>query len=421
MKTLRQARTLLAPALYGALLAALGAVMPIRAPAAADTARPKVIFDQDTFGPGGSDMQSMLMLMQDRDIDLLGICVVTGDGWRDEEVSHALRLLEIAHRTSIAVYPGAVFPLLNTPRRTLAWERLYGKYFYDGAYMSVWPPESTVDWTPLHPTRPYWVPPLPEGEPTIHAARESAVTFMLRMVHRYPHQVTIIAAGPMTDLALAAKLDPRFASLARQLVFMGGSFNPMPADNPYAQPNPNTPRREFNMRFDPEAASIVLHQPWSRVTEVPLDATNPTIMSRRLLHEVAAGKAPFDRYLGRFGQVYPLWDESAVAVWLDPSIIRSEKKLLVDVDTSFTAGYGTMLSWPAGSGPELGERPVHVVFALDVPKLDRLVVRLLTAAKPISLRPGPPPGARAAGTEVNGPDPAIPRDFREPVAATGIH
>jgi purine nucleosidase len=376
-----------ASALLAAFLIALlvcGAARPAHARDA--EARPMVIFDQDAFGPGGSDMQSMLMLMQDRDIDLLGICVVTGDGWRDEEVSHTLRLLEIAHQTQIPVLPGAVFPLLNTPERTLAWERLYGKYFYDGAYMSHWPSENTVDWTPLHPAKPYWVPPLPEGEPSIHASKESAVSFMLRMVHEYPHQVTIIAAGPLTDLALAAKTDPRFASLAKQLVFMGGSFKPVPADTPFAGANYNTPRREFNMKFDAEAASIVLHQPWPRVTEVPVDATNPTLMSHQLLQQVAAGKAPFDHYLGRFGQAYPLWDEAAVAVWLDPSLIETKTTLLVDVDTSFTANYGSTLSWPVGSGPELDEHPVDVVLTLDVPRLNRLVVRLLTAARPVSLR-----------------------------------
>lgn len=386
MKTSQLCISRALPVLTVLLVTALaaGAVQPAHANDA--DPRPKVIIDQDTLGPAGTDMQSILMLMQDKDVNLLGIAVVTGDGWRDEEVSHALRMLEIARRTAIPVHPGAVFPLLNTRRRTLAWERLYGKYFYDGAYMSRWPSENTVDWTPLHPTRPYWVPPLPEGEPAIHASKESAVSFMLRMVHSYPHQVTIIAAGPLTDLALAAKLDPRFASLAKQLVFMGGSFNPMPADTPFAQANENTPRREFNMRFDPEAASIVLHQPWNKVTEVPIDATNPTLMSHKLLREVARGKAPFDRYLGRFGQVYPLWDETAVAVWLDPSLITREKTLLVDADTTFTANYGTTLSWPTGANPEVGERPVHVVFAVDVPKLNGLVLRLLTANKPISLR-----------------------------------
>ncbi|MGA7538346.1 MAG: nucleoside hydrolase [Steroidobacteraceae bacterium] len=391
MTMFRDGRLSLTFALLGVVLLPLAGSTVKPARAADVAARPKVIIDQDAFGPAGSDIQSILMLMQDKDVDLLGISVVTGDGWRDEEVSHTLRMLEIAHRSGIPVFPGAAFPLLNTRRRTLAWERLYGNYFYDGAYMSRWPSENTVDWTPLHPRRPYWVPPLPEGEPSIHAAKEGAIDFMVRMVHKYPHQVTIIAAGPLTDLALAAKLDPQFASLAKQLIFMGGSFNPMPADTPFAQENDNTPRREFNMKFDPEAASIVFHQPWKRITEVPVDATNPTLMSHGLLQEVAHGHAPFDRYLGRFGQVYPLWDETAVAVWLDPSLIRREQTLQVDVDTSFTANYGTVLSWPPGAGPGLGEQAVHVVFAVDVPRLDKLVVRLLTAARPIAVPRNSPP------------------------------
>ncbi|MGH8200900.1 MAG: nucleoside hydrolase [Steroidobacteraceae bacterium] len=375
-----------AVAVLGALLVAqLAGVMLKPAHAAATDTRPKVIIDQDASGPASTDIQSILMLLQAKDVDLLGITVMTGDAWRDEEVSHALRVLEIAHRTAIPVLPGAVFPLLNSRERTLAWEKLYGPLFYDGAFMSSWPSENTATWTPLHPTRPYWVPPLPEGEPTTHAANETAVSFLLRMVHKYPHQVTIIAAGPMTDLALATTLDPQFAALAKQLIFMGGSFNPVPADTPFAQEYDNNPRQEFNMRFDPEAASIVLHQPWSRIIEVPVDPTSPTLMSHQLLAQVARGKAPFDHYLGRFGQVYPLWDETAVAIWLDPSLITREKNLLVDVDTSFTADYGATLSWPEGAGPGLGERPVQVVFTVDVPRLNSLVVRLLTAASPISL------------------------------------
>ena len=350
--------------------------------------RPKVIFDEDEMGPGGTNIQATLMLAQDKSIDLLGITVPTGDGWRNEEVAHVLRALQIAHRGSIPVYPGAEFPLLNTVRRTRAWEKMYGKLFYDGAFMSHWPSEGTQDWTPLHPNRPDWVPPLPEGEPTLHARKENAALFMIRMVHKYPHQVTILAAGPLTDIALAASLDPRFASLAKQLVFMGGSFNPQYADTPFAHPGDyvNAPRQEFNVRFDPEAAAIVLQQHWHKITEVPVDATqSTTLMSHQMLRAVAHGKAPFDHYLGRFGQVYPLWDETTVALWLDPALITREKTLLVEVDTNFTANYGTIESWPLGAGPDWGEQPVHVVFGVDAPKIDQLVVRLLSAAKPIAV------------------------------------
>jgi inosine-uridine nucleoside N-ribohydrolase len=358
------------------------------ATAHAGTTRPKVIFDEDEMGPGGTNIQATLMLAQDKSIDLLGITVPTGDGWRNEEVAHVLRALQIAHRGSIPVYPGAEFPLLNTVRRTRAWEKMYGKLFYDGAFMSHWPSEGTQDWTPLHPNRPDWVPPLPEGEPTIHARKENAALFMIRMVHKYPHQVTILAAGPLTDIALAASLDPRFASLAKQLVFMGGSFNPQYADTPFAHPGDyvNAPRQAFNVRFDPEAAAIVLQQHWHKITEVPVDATqSTTLMSHQMLRAVAHGKAPFDHYLGRFGQVYPLWDETTVALWLDPALITREKTLLVEVDTNFTANYGTIESWPLEAGPDWGEQPVHVVFGVDAPKIDQLVVRLLSAAKPIAL------------------------------------
>ena len=145
-------------------------------------------------------------------------------------------------------------------------------------------------------------------------------------------------------------------------------------------------RQEFNVGFDPEAAAIVLQQHWHKITEVPVDATqSTTLMSRRMLRAVAHGKAPFDHYLGRFGQVYPLWDETTVALWLDPALITREKTLLVEVDTNFTANYGTIESWPLGAGPDWGEQPVHVVFGVDAPKIDRLVVRLLSAAKPIAL------------------------------------
>jgi purine nucleosidase len=78
-----------------------------------------------------------------------------------------------------------------------------------------------------------------------------------------------------------------------------------------------------------------------------------------------------------------MWDELAVAVWLDPSLIRRSATLAVDVDTSFTASYGDTLSWPPGEGPGLGERAVLVVLDVDVPRFEHLAMQLLKAPTPL--------------------------------------
>jgi inosine-uridine nucleoside N-ribohydrolase len=374
------------PRLPSALLCALTALFALAAvirdcPAAEQAARRKVIIDQDAFGPAGSNMQAILMLLQAKDVEVLGITIPSGDGWRDEEVSQTLRLLEIAQRTEIPVHPGAVFPLVNTQARNRIWEALYGKLFYKGCWTEVWPSEGAVRRTPYH-ADPYLVPPSPAGLPAIKPSPEGAASFLSRMVHEFPGQVSIISAGPLTNLALAARLDPQFTSLARELVFMAGSFNPVPADNPFAAEYVNSPRREFNMRFDPEAASIVLHEPWKKITEVPIDPTTPTFFKPEYIREVAAGQAPFAAYLGKFGQSFPMWDELAVAVWLDPTLIKRSSTLLVDVDTSFTAGYGSTVSWEVGEGPGLGERSVVVVRDVDVPRFERFALELLEAPPP---------------------------------------
>jgi inosine-uridine nucleoside N-ribohydrolase len=74
-----------------------------------------------------------------------------------------------------------------------------------------------------------------------------------------------------------------------------------------------------------------------------------------------------------------MWDELAVAVWLDPSLVTRSATLAVDVDTSFTASYGDSLSWTPGKGPGLGERPAQVVLAVDVARFEQLALSLLTA------------------------------------------
>jgi inosine-uridine nucleoside N-ribohydrolase len=359
--------------------AVLVALPPVSAIAEGAAPR-KIIIDQDTFGPGGTNMQSILMLLQSPDVQVLGITVVSGDGWRDENVNHVLRLLEIAGRTDVPVYAGAIHPLLNSAERTEAWERLYGPLVYKGA----WSKQPSVDGSYLprglvRHADPYLVPPAVEGMAATKVQKQSAVDFMIDAVHRYPGEVTIWAGGPLTDLALAGQLDPLFASLAKELVFMGGSFNPRPTASLFSAEYEDSPRREFNIRWDPEAASMVMHEPWRHVTMIPVDPTTDTMYTSQMFEQIRDGKARFDSYLYQYRQVLPMWDETAAAAWLDPAVVTVRTTRLVDIDTSFTAGYGDVLSWPVGKGPGLGEQRVDVVNRIDPARLDQMVVNLLSA------------------------------------------
>ena len=115
------------------VLLLLAAVIGISSPLLAQD-KNKVIIDQDCAGPGGTDMQAVLAIVNSPKADVLGITVMTGDAWRDEEVQHTLRLLEIIGRTDIPVVPGAVFPIVNSKESTARWEKLYGKVVYQGAW-----------------------------------------------------------------------------------------------------------------------------------------------------------------------------------------------------------------------------------------------------------------------------------------------
>ena len=130
----------------------------------------KVIIDQDCAGPGGTDMQAVLAIVNPPKAEVLGITVVSGDAWRDEEVQHTLRLLEIIGRTDIPVVPGAMFPIVNSKESTERWEKLYGKVVYQGAWNYG---------KPVH--GPFEIPPMPEGAPTTKAVNEDAAHFLIRM------------------------------------------------------------------------------------------------------------------------------------------------------------------------------------------------------------------------------------------------
>lgn len=357
--------------------ALLGLVtLALAVPVVAAEARRKVIIDQDAFGPGGPNLQPILLLLQSPDVEVLGITVESGDGWLKENVAHTLRMLEIIGRTDIPVVPGSTYPLVNSQEATKRWEARYGKLFYKGAWMEEWPKEVQVRRPTPH--GPEVVPPSPEGAPTTKPANEAAANFLVRKVREFPGEVTILALGPLTNLALAARLDDGFAANAKELVLMGGSFMPRAADNAFALEYAFTPRLEFNFRWDPEAAKIVLHAPWRGVTQVPVDPSTRTLLTPEMIAKIGQVDTPLARYVAKHAESFPLWDEIAAAVWLQPAIATRKETMAVDVDTDAGAGYGNTLGWAPGKGPGLGERDVTVVFEVDANQLNALVLDRLT-------------------------------------------
>jgi len=359
-----------------ALLAAF-VLIASAAPAHAAGERRQVIIDQDMFGPGGSNMNSVLMLLQAPDVDVLGIVVSSGDGWRDEEIAQTLRMLELVGRPEVPVFAGAALPLLNSAARMKAWEHRYGPLVWKGAWTESFGGRPRAEYH----ADPFTVPPLAAGTPSLKVRAESGIGFMIRTVRQHPGRVTLWMGGPLTDLALAVREDPGFAAAARELVFMGGSFNPVAADNSFADEYAHSPRREFNMLWDAEAASAVLHEAWPRIVQIPVDPTTRTFFRKELYAEIGRGSTPVADYVARYGEGFPMWDELAAAVWLDPSLVKRSAKMLEDVATGDGADYGSTLSWPIGRGPGLGEREVEVIQDVDVPRFERLTVKLLGGAR----------------------------------------
>ncbi|MGH9600736.1 MAG: nucleoside hydrolase, partial [Terracidiphilus sp.] len=299
-----------------------------------------VLIDEDGSGPGGSDQMAILALLQAPQVEVLGITMVTGDQWCDEETLHTLRMLELTGHANVPVAKGAVFPLIRNERATQLAAALYGKTTWLGAWTkgpaalektknglaSV----TTASIAAGAETRgPYTIPPMPEGRPTIQPIAEDAAHFLVREVRAHPHQVTIYAAGPLTNIALAVSIDPQFAALTKGIVLMGGSIDPETSDPEFA----NSPQQEFNFWFDPEAAHIVLRADWPRIEDTTVDVSIKAPFTKAMLDEISKSHTPAARYIAAWSQHRGyMWDELAACAWLDPKIITKEKLLYMDVD-----------------------------------------------------------------------------------------
>ena len=297
--------------------------------------------------------------------------MVSGNAWESEEVQHTLRMLELIHRTDVPVVPGAIFPLLRTEQEAKLERPSVGTFAWYGAWGDL---AAKTSGQPHH--GPYEIPPLAEGAPQTKPSEEDAAHFLVRQVHAHPHQVTVYAAGPLTNIALAIAIDPHFAELTAGIIIMGGSLNPATDDPEYA----SHPRHEFNFWWDPEAVHIVLRAAFPRIDLTTVDISVKTYFTRAMVDEIAKSQNPAAQYIAKYSaDLYYMWDELAAAAWLDPSIITKERVLYLDVDLNRGPNYGDTLSWTEADKPQINLQPVHVQVDLDVARFYKMFIELMKA------------------------------------------
>lgn len=302
----------------------------------------KVIYDQDNFGPFGTDILATLMMLQADNVDLLGMTLVTGDAWMKQEMAYTLRLLEMMGRQEIPVYAGAEFPMLNTKEEWQLRQQLYGGHRLD-PWMGAFNRKNggANDVQPLPPPYDRFANITPQPD---HAAR-----FLIQTIRNNPNQVTIYAGGPLTNLALAIALAPDIVPLVHEVVVMGTGFR--------------TFTNTFNMFFDPESARKVLRAAWPKCTLVPVDSAEEIHEAdeikpgRRMTDEIATrAESPISDLFQRYAvepmrknpgmQFFRMADELTAAQVIDPSIFTKSEQMHVDICTTPGPRYGDSMFWP---------------------------------------------------------------------------
>ncbi len=285
-----------------------------------------VIIDCD---PGQDDAVALLLAMAFPDqLDVLGVTVVAGNVPLALTEANARRICELAGRADMAVHAGAAAPLVRALDTA---EAVHGESGIDGANL---PP-----------------PRMPLG--SAHAA-----DFIVETVRTAARPVTLVALGPLTNIALALQRDPDLAGRVEGLCLMGGA----------AAGGNTTPVAEFNMHVDPEAAAAVFDSGMP-ITMFGLDVTHTVLVTDARLDEIRAipGRAAatvadmlafyirFDRR--RYGwKGGPLHDPCVVAWLLAPELFEfRDANVAVETQGILTSGQ-TVVDWHGISGRPVNSR-----------------------------------------------------------------
>lgn len=274
----------------------------------------KIIMDVDT---GTDDAIAIMLACLSEELEILGICTVNGNRSVEITTENTLRVLEFL-KMDIPVYKGCHLPYAST----LTKGRRDGIPIYEQGEKSDNIHRDYLD--------------LPKAK--TQAKDKNAVSWLVETLMNSEDKITLVPVGPLTNIAMALRTEPRIADKIQEIMIMGGA---------YAEGNV-TPYAEFNFWVDPEAAKIVL-EIGCKITLVPLDATHTGTISEEVIHELEmldtdAGKAAAGIILERlegFRRLYtpgtdsvPVHDALAVAALINENVLEVVKSAHVDMDIS---------------------------------------------------------------------------------------
>jgi inosine-uridine nucleoside N-ribohydrolase len=325
-------------------------------------ARETIVFDTDC-GLFGDDGSSLVMLLRSpAKVSISGITMVPGNVWTPqgaEYVSHILDLL----RRPMMIYAGAETPLLHTAAMAREEARRWGPLEFSGAFAD--DPNAVV--------------PAPGAKLTGRQARRGAIEHIIAEVERHPGEITILAVGPLTNIALALRLQPEIETKIKQIVMMGGNVR---------SPGNASPAAEFNFWFDAEAARLVLRSRIPRKILFDLDICNRALLRKPQFDEIVAAHTPItDLFREDYGNRYPgflqhpnaavpLWDVLCAAWLIDPGVVTRSEPRYLDVQSSWGRFYGATVPLDRKQAPNA--TPVTLMLDLDYPRVFKLYRDLLT-------------------------------------------
>jgi inosine-uridine nucleoside N-ribohydrolase len=348
------------------------AVLAIVMSVSSTSAREKIILDTDFTTTGDDGMVGIMaaQLHAQGTIELLGITVVAGNEWLAQEVADALRAVErLGIADTVGVYAGARYPLVHDYRNVSQERALWGV----GGSWYKHPEPADGD----------LVAPLDGFATTARVQPQHAVSFIVETVKKYPHEVTLLAIGPLTNVALAIRMHPEIVPLIKRIVYMAGAFE---------VPGNTTPAAEMNVWYDPEAARIVVREPIDQ-TFIPLDVTNTVPLDKTLFERITVSpesittkllkQSSFGRTLERNPAATSyIYDTLALAYLVDPTYATDVAELWVDVDVTWGPSYGRTLGYRE-PGPGRLLQKARVVRRFDNDRFFRLYVDLMTRPVPV--------------------------------------